>query len=263
MSHERFLDELRSEVLTAAGRAQRVHTPDRARRARRRVHVLAAAAITALVAAFVLARPEPAAAGIRITREGDELVVMLVDVEARPSEIEAAAAEAGIDLRVEAAPVAPSLVGSFLGGTSSELPPVVRTIGGDPTSGFSGFRVPAGFDGSIRLVLGREAEPGEEWAHTADATRPGGVLECVEVVGRPLVDVLARIRTAGAPEARVMLLEEARWLEPDELDRHARATVLHVAARSDRTLWVEASHDPARFRRDPARSPRPDGADAC
>lgn len=244
MTDDRFLAELRTEVLDAA---ERTSSPEAPRRVAPLGRLAAAAAIVlAVVMGVVVTRPDTAAAGVEITRSGSDLVVRLTDLESRPEEIEEAAAEAGLDLTIVDEPVGPSLVGRFIGSSGSELPEVLRVVEGDPSSGFTGFRIPADFDGSLTLRLGRTARDGEEWAALSDAAAKGEVLECQQLVGATLDEVATAVSATGA-ELRVMLLDSGQWLEDADLDAHGDAVALRVTSPAADTVWVDVSEHPERF----------------
>ena len=244
MSDDRFLVELRAEVLDAAERADQPAAPRR-RPAWGRL-AGAAAIVGAVVAGCGVTRPDTAAAGVEITRSGDDLVVRLTDLESQPEEIEEAAEAAGLDLSIIDEPVGPSLVGRFIGASGSEMPEFLEVVEGDPAAGFTGFRVPANFDGSITLRLGREARPGEEWAALSDATAVGEVLECEQLVGATLAEV-ANVAAARGAELRAMLLDAGQWLEGDALAQYGDAVVLRVSSPAPDVVWVDVSEHPERF----------------
>ena len=238
MNDDRFLAELRTEVLDAAERAGRPTAPRRPARLGRLA--AAAAVVVAVVAGIVMTRPDTAAAGVQITRSGDDLVVRLTDLETRPEEIEEAAAEAGLDLTIVDEPVGPSLVGRFIGSSGTDAPAVLEVVEGDPASGFTGFRIPATFDGSLTLRLGRTAEEGEEWAALSDATAKGEVLECQQLVGATLAEVVAAAADKGA-HVRAMLLDAGQWLEGEALAEHADAVAVRVSSPAADTVWVDVT----------------------
>ena len=95
--------------------------------------------------------------------------------------------------------------------------------------------------------MGRSAEPGEEWAVLSDVTAPGEPFACEELVGRPLREVLDRLTPATSAEVRVMLLDEARWLDVEEFAVHDEATTVRVSSRGPDELWVDVAADATRF----------------
>lgn len=245
MKDEQFLAELEGQILNAAAREGR--TRDRRRAARPLPRIAAAAAVVAVVAAGVLvARPDTAAAGVEITREGPDLVVRLTDLESDPEEIERAVADAGLDISIVDKPVGPSLVGRFLGSSGTEMPPLLEVVEGDPSSGFTGFRIPANFDGSLTLRIGRPAVAGEEWAILSDATAPGEVLACESVVGSTLAEVADVVASDGA-QLRVMNLDTSRWVHGDPVEELGEAIAVRVSSPSPEVVWVDISEHPDQF----------------
>ncbi len=244
MNDDRFLAELRTEVLDAAERADRATAPRR--RAPLGRLAAAAAVVLAVVMGVVVTRPDPAAAGVEITRSGGDLVVRLTDLESRPEEIEEAADQAGLDLTIVDEPVGPSLVGKFLGSSGTELPELLRVVEGDPASGFTGFRIPADFTGSLTLRLGRAARDGEEWAALSDAAAKGEVLECQQLVGATLDEVVEAVSATGSA-LRVMLLDSGQWLQDADVAAHGDAVALRVSSPAPDTVWVDVSEHPEQF----------------
>jgi hypothetical protein len=220
--------------------------PVRARRARAQ-RWLAAAAVVAVVGIALVARPEPAAAGVQVVVAEEQLSLYVTDRDTTPEQIESAAAAADLDLRVVRVPVGPSNVGRFVGASGSDLPAGFELVERESTDGFTGFHMPLGFDGWLELQVGRTAEPGEEWAVLSDVTAPGELFACEQLSGRPLGEVLDRLTPATAGQIRVMLLDEGRWLEPDELPAHAAATTLRVSSRGPDEVWVDVAADATRF----------------
>lgn len=256
MSDTDFLVELRDELRVAALAPADAASPPttgaaagptpRASRART-PRWLAAAAVLAVVGVALVARPEPAAAGVRVVVAEEQLSLYVTDRDATPDQIESAAAAAGLDLRVVPVPVGPSNVGRFVGASGSELPAGFELVERESTDGYTGFHVPLGFDGWLELQMGRAADAGEEWAVLSDVTAPGERFPCEQLVGRPLTEVLDRLAPAASAQIRVMLLDEARWLEPEELPVHGAATTVRVSSRGPDELWVDVAADPTRF----------------
>lgn len=241
MSSERFLHELRAEVLDAAER--RGNESHRPKPQLARLAAVAAVAL-AVVAGFVIARPGTAAANVEITRDGADLVVRITETDVDAAEIEQAAASAGIAVAVTEEPVGPSLVGRFIGSSATELPPLIEVVEGDPASGFVGFRIPATYEGSLTLRLGREARDGEEWAALSDATAPGEVLECGDLHAVALTEVAEAARRQGA-QLRVLSLDLGRWWEGDELDEHADD--IRLSSPEPGVVWADVSAHPENF----------------
>lgn len=193
-----FVDQLREQLVAAAGREAA------ARRARRRPHRLAAASVAAVAAAVLAAavvvllpQPGPAAAEVVIRVEGGAVEVTLLDLEHSPERIEAAVRAAGLDVSVRGVPVGPSRVGRFVGQESSgPLPPELARVD-DAASGFRGFVLPEGWRGSLRLLIGEPASGDEPYIVFGDAFAPGEPLACSPLLGRPAAEVARSL--AGEP----------------------------------------------------------------
>lgn len=252
MSDTQFLTELRDELHAAAGAmgdAPALAPPPSPRwSAGRAARWLgAAAAVVAVVGAALVARPDAAAAGVEVVVGAQGTSLYVTDRDTTPEEIESAAAAAGLDLRVVAVPVGPSNVGRFVGASGSELPAGLELVERESTDGYTGFHVPLDFDGWFELQMGRAAAPGEEWAVLSDVTAPGEPFECEQLVDRPLTEVLSELAALESSQVRVMLLDEARWLEPDEVPAYGDATTMRVSRRGPEELWVDVAVDAARF----------------
>ena len=86
---------------------------------------------------------------------GGRVAITLLDLEHDPRRIEAAARRAGLDVRVTAVPVGPSLVGRFVAESGmGSLPSELLALGGD-TRAFVGFSLPEGWSGTLDLTVGR------------------------------------------------------------------------------------------------------------
>jgi hypothetical protein len=112
----------------------------------------------------------------------------------------------------------------------------VQTVRG-ATPSFMSFTVPPDFVGQLRLALGREAAPGEEWKAPSDATERNEVLAC------------RKLRGLTAAEAARQLADVAvtvTWTDPvlgnlepgAENGAHASWRVVNVLSFSDRRVVV-------------------------
>lgn len=203
MNDDELFALLRSELVAAARRRYR-------RRRFPRLGAAAAAVLVGLVCVVALQSGD-AHAAVEVIRGNAYVEVRLVDLESRPEEIEAAAAEAGIDLRLTGVPVGPSMVGKFVSLSGTALPDEVIPL--DPAAAadgdavlYSGFRLRDGFDGTLRIALGRPARPGEDWVATSDASAPGELLACEDLTGLSTAEVARRL---DGVDARV------RWFAID------------------------------------------------
>lgn len=238
-----FLAELRTEVVAAARRQ------DRRRRRHRTGGLAAAAVVIALLTSGVLLfdAASDADARVEVVEIDGELRVRITDIEARPHEIETAAADAGLDLEIEPVPVGPSNVGRFVGAYGSEgLPPDLRRTDGDGATSFDGFLIPAGFDGQLRLSLGRPAEPGEEWTVGSNALSRGELLACEPLQDAPLSDTLAAIDALDTQtEVRIYAIDANIDLTPEQHHEWSDATVTGILSASPTLLFVDVAYDPA------------------
>lgn len=252
MRSDEFLEDLRSQLLDAADRmeesAPAPAPASRSRRTGRRLAALAAAAalvVAVTVGALLATGGDHASAGLEVIDQGDHLEIRLTDVETRPDEIEAAARAAGVDVAVEEVPVGPGNVGRFIGSYADGTPPYLTIDENDPTSAFMGFSIPAEYPGQLRLLLGRAAQPGEEWRAASWATAKGGLLECQEVVDRPLREVLQLAVESEAEHVEVRLLDDGgRRLEPDEIDRRLDLPVQAALSWNPTMVAIEVADDP-------------------
>ena len=194
---------LRAELVAAAARQQR------RRQQRRRLPLAGALLVAGLAVGLLATQPREAAAEVRIERTGDRVVITLLELQADPEAVEAELRAAGFDAAIEPVPTGPSAVGRFVGTT--ELGPLDTEVVPLDLSGttFSTFALPAGWDGALRLHVGRPARPGEAYLGFTDALAPGEPLACLPVVGRRAHPALAEL----AP--RAALLEVRRWDAPD------------------------------------------------
>lgn len=188
------------------------------RRARTRRVALTMAAIVAIVATVVtVTLPDDRAdASLEVAASDGLLVVRLIDFESRPDEIVGALRNAGINAEVEAVPVGPSNVGRFVGASATEDRAI--KIVHDRRFSFASFSVPEGFQGLLRLSLGRRAEQGEQWRAASDATAEGELLACLRVRGltpseaaRLVADVPASVSWVAIPDG---VLEPGTELRP-------------------------------------------------
>lgn len=247
MNNDEFLAELRAEIVAADERHREATRPVPSHRTFR--WFATAAAVVVLVAGAALSvRPDTAAAGFEIIPDETGLTLRLTDLATRPDGVEQAASEAGLDVTVTAEPVGPSMVGKFIGLNATQLVEQVTITQGDPDTGFTAFRLPLDYSGAVELRMGRPADPGEQWAALSDATAPGELLACQDLIGQPLSDATAAAAATGAGTIKVMLLDTARWLTGTDIDDHADTSVIRVTQRSDDEIVIDAASDPEPFR---------------
>src|SRR5688572_30699381 len=212
------------------------------RRAVARRTVLAMAAIAAVVGTVVtITLPDNRAqASIDVDVRDGRIVVRLLDLESRPEEIVAAMRNAGIDVVLEEAPVGPSNVGRFVGAFATKSGPDLKVARAGGTEAFTSFSVPEGYDGVLRLSVGRKAAPGEQWRAASDATEKGEILECREIRG--LTAVEASRELAGGPASTIAWQAVGRNLEPGaELLEYATWRVINLVSFADGRVVVNLS----------------------
>ena len=244
---QQFLTELRSEISAAAEREHERLMRRQHRHKQMRAAALAAAIMVGVLGAvFVVSAPD-AVAGVEIIRVGDDLIVRLTDLETRPEEVTDAVAEAGLDVTVSEVSVGVSNVGRFIAAESEGgYPPDLRVVDGDRSTAFLGFRIPADYDGTLRLLMGREARDGETWRVASDATARGEVLECASVTGERLGEIIDTI--AADVDTQVMLLDQGAFLSPTDAVRESGdAVVVRAISPAPNTVWLEAAKDLERF----------------
>lgn len=258
MSSDDFLEGLRDDVVAAARRLDEQAAHHSRAQPSRRAWMLPAAAVVVLIAAVSgllwSSSRTPVSADLEVIRQGDELVIRLTDVETRPDEIEAAARAAGLDIDVVEVPVGPSNVGKFAGASAGAFPESLTADPYDPTSAFTGFRVPIGFEAPITLQLGRAAEPGESWTLASSATAKGEPLECERVDGVTPDEVLEMIGRRGLPDPRVMDAANGRMLDDDALRATPSYRVVRVEVLTGNELFITVIDRPDRIPPQPPQS---------
>jgi hypothetical protein len=206
---------------------------------RRRLERAAGAAVVVvavLVAGLVLTRDDRAGAGVVVEQRGGLVYVRLVDLEHDAGAIERAADDAGIDVEVEEVPVGPSLVGRFLNAFRDDPVGELRELDRDGPA-FSGFAIPAGFDGTLILRVGRPAHGREAYIQATNAVSEGEPLACSGIIGA------SPARAAELLDARDL---DARWFEQaergqlavDAVTADAGARVVRVFAGSPTQMVV-------------------------
>lgn len=244
LATERFVRDLRSELLRAAEEQARHDGGASPPGGRGRVWLAAAAAaVVALVAtvAVVVGGSDPASADVEVIIDGNDLVVRLTDLETRPEEIVEAAREFGLAVKVREVPVGPSNVGRFIGSASSELPPELRPEGGTET--FTGFRIPKDWQGELKLDIGRPARSGEAWSAVSDALAPGEPAACEPLLGASVSEAEAVLSGRRLRTRWFVLDPGEREVLADDLDTYEDWKVVRVLAIGPRQVWVQATSD--------------------
>jgi len=186
---ESFEARLRAQLMEAADRQPR-------RPRQRRVLAAAAAAVAAGATAVVaLTGPSPAGADVEITVRDGRMEVRVTDLETRPDTIAEALEEAGLDVEVRPVPVGPSNVGRFVGSAGIAVPELTPLDG--TSQSYTGFSIPADYDGALELYVGRAAGDGETYHTGSDAYAPAEPLSCRGLYG--VTAAAAAQRLADAP----------------------------------------------------------------
>jgi hypothetical protein len=126
-------------------------------------------------------------------------VARITDPLAAADQLTAVFHEHGLDIRVKALPVSPSLVGTIV---FSDID-VIRSLHagrcftGGGTSCPVGLVIPADFAGEGNVVVGRAARSGETYGSSADAFGNGEALHCSGILGRPAADAIPILRKKG------------------------------------------------------------------
>jgi len=238
---------LRDELVAAGLRHQDKRR--RQRRVRRRaasITVVFAITVTAVVGISLGTASTPdTAAEVRVIDRGDVIDVTLTDLNSRAADVEAALDKAGLDVEVNAVPVAPSAVGLFATISSdAPLPPELRDRSGG--KGFAGFSIPKNWDGHLVVNLGRAARDGENWEGNGNALAPRESLACVDLLGLTATDAKAIIAPRGLA-IRWLTISPAGSGEvaDDELTDSPEAgwRVFGVESASPGEVWVSLSED--------------------
>jgi hypothetical protein len=152
--------------------------------------------------------PRPASA-LDIRRESGNYVITVKRLFAAPERYEAELRARGIDISLTVEPVSPSLVGTIAPpfdkrydglspGQIAQRRDLISSIerpGGcaGRLTCVIGLRVPVGYRGKARIMLGREGRPGERFHAFGQLNNPGEPLQCVALTDRTVADVRAML----------------------------------------------------------------------
>jgi hypothetical protein len=175
------------------------------------VSVVLAAGAVAVAVLFALQSPPPVAAGVsfRQPTSGPDkgyIVATVTDPYAAQASLDAAFAQAGLDIRVTLVPASPSAVGTVVFmDTSSSTGPQIETLsggtcvtgGGGPGHCPVGLKIPRDYTGSATITLGRPAKPGEQYESSNDAFAPGEMLHCSGLLGKTVAVASAELAKRG------------------------------------------------------------------
>jgi hypothetical protein len=176
------------------------------RRISLRTGIAVVAAAVAVVAAIGLwpsgAHPRPgrgATPGLHLiafSAGHGTITARITDPYAAASQLTAVMRAHGLDIRIQAVPVSPSLVGTIVYTDA----PIIHTlwkpacrVTGCPV----GLVIPASFTGQATIAVGRPARHGEMYESMADAFAPGEVLHCSGLQGAPVAAALPVLRKLG------------------------------------------------------------------
>jgi hypothetical protein len=216
------------------------------RRARRRVVErvggIGLGAVAILATLFFTVNNDAAVADVSVQTRDGLVYLRLIDDEFDIDEIQAAAADAGIDVVVEHLAVGPSLVGRFVSWGHSgegELGELKELDLDGPA--FSGFVVPADYDGTIYLSVGRPAEDDELYMASSNAVSEGEPLACSGVLDATPSEAAAIIAERDL-DVRWRVLDASGSSEGDtdaiargDLDDH---DVVLAAADGPTAVWI-------------------------
>ncbi|MEO1063652.1 MAG: hypothetical protein AAFZ07_19725 [Actinomycetota bacterium] len=178
-----YLLQVELDLIGAAARTVAVHRRDPRRRV---AAALVAAAVTVLAllgGLFGGAGLRPASA-LRITEVDDDLVIDVIDADARPEQVEAELRAAGIAANVVRSPAPPSLDGRLVAVGLADGGEV-ETVDADDDLVVDRIVVPRGFGGTLELFIGDEDAEPDSAAGTA-----GPPEDCELLIDRP-VEVVA------------------------------------------------------------------------
>ena len=197
-----YLRRVEAELIAAAAR-----TPASRPRTRRpdlvtTLAVAAAVTLAALVGGLLGGADLRPAAALRFTVQDDQLLIEIVDADARPEQVEAELRAAGIAANVVRSPAPPSLDGRLVavwlvGGGE------VETIDVDDDLVVDAIVVPRGFAGSLELFIG------DEDAHGSLGVS-GPPQDCELLIDQPVVAVADQL-----PQLSTSIVW-SRWLVDGE-----------------------------------------------
>jgi hypothetical protein len=202
-------DRVFREIVSGARpSASRVHRPSSSRRTRAAfaltgAAVLAAALTVTLVGQTVVAPVKARAAGVHFARRGETIVATIDDPSAPAASMEAAFAQAGLDVGVDVTPSSPSIAGTI---TFLDTPPSFEPVYGPegscllPGGGtrcIVGMRVPADFSGTATIAVNGTPAAGELYDSVNDAFAPGEVLHCSGLRGMTVAEAEPLLQRLG------------------------------------------------------------------
>jgi hypothetical protein len=239
-----YFDRVGSDLVASAAIAGRPRRPW-ARWLRPAVLTGAAAAATVIgLIGFQLVGSEPTVEAIDIRQLDDRTVITVDDLIDDPQAVEQELADAGVPAAVLGALAPPSRVGRILEVGNATAPgdedsPQPEVEDRDDDGAVDVIVLPAGFSGSLELVLGVSSDA--SFGLQVDGPPAG----CDDLVARPVGDVLDDLRAISSD------IEWSRetadgFGQVDEADIAPTDTVTEVSVDVDGRLMVFTTDDPDR-----------------
>ncbi|MEV0615300.1 hypothetical protein AB0I81_18400 [Nonomuraea sp. NPDC050404] len=181
--------------------------------------VVAAGLAAALVVWTPFGGPatEYANAAVSLKAGEDSIEVVINDPEAEAGKFTEAFRAVGLDAEVKKVPVAPEDVGRLIGpatpGNFPEGTGVTKTfqVEGCSSAWCGTVSMPVDYTGKLIFGVGRPAEPGERYAHSARfSPEPGSLSDRYNPYGTPVAEVRTEMERAGMRIAYVVM-----WSNPD------------------------------------------------
>jgi len=159
--------------------------------------------------------PKAEAAALSFTRQGGYINVIVRNPVADPKRYRAEFAAHHLNISLTLVPASPSVVGTLVeesvsaGSAAWQLTPITAKgrcfTGGGGNVCPVGVRVPIDFRGTVSLVFGRAARPGEQYESAAQADGPGEAMHGLHYQGKTVAAVLAMLAKRGitVPQWRV------------------------------------------------------------
>jgi hypothetical protein len=175
---------------------------------RRLVPVLVAAAAVAVVATLVVRVPgdNDRAEALSFTSQGEVMKVRVVDPLADSKRFNEEFKAHGLDVKLVLVPASPSIVGDnvAMGASSSATAKRITTTmypaGCEERRArpcVPEFTIPFNLQGQVDLVIGRAAEPGEEYSSVGSVDGRGEPLDGVKYLNQTVGDVLKILEQRG------------------------------------------------------------------
>ncbi|MFI6538770.1 hypothetical protein ACIBHY_40395 [Nonomuraea sp. NPDC050547] len=218
-------------------------------------------ALAAVVGVAFLPKKAPIApsAALAFQRSGDDWIVTVSDLYADPERYREEFRARGLDIELSFTPGSPSVVGSVVYLSTTEIVSLTNACATDPTGCTISLRIPAKLSEKAAIVLARPARPGEKYDTMGFVNAPGELLHCVafeNITVGELRKVLAK-RDGSITDFRIMVGGESRKVTAMQVPDHWFVQDVTPHALGEVRIW--AGPEPAKRpgRREPAES------DAC